>query len=510
MEFPSTWDPSNPNAVREYNRCKRFYKAGEEEKFTKIFEPSKFFNIFCLIAILYTVVSIIFTIAKRDAYKKTKSSVSLSLTFLIGSLINILTFYLRRVKYADFPCFINPFFLSIGLPLNLISSAGFIILYLRQCYTNGNIYSKHENEDKYKVSSGFQRFCMSITDRMILKFIMQYLCASLFYVTVLSAFSISYTMNPISYGFCSTLIEQIPQYIIIFLFIAVFIPFASREINKFRGNFSFGKTLIISMVVAIICSICYILFSSSKIYICSEISRYLPPDFFGILIFVSFTILHITFPLIKSYRTIKKVDDLEINIKGLLEVFDNEILYKDFFEYAVKKRSVEYAIFHVEYLEFKNLFKSNNTFIEEITSEPLLNPGEDPVNFKDKKFLQIMSAVYNKANDIYDKYFRSDSDLELNLPEKLIRTVTNNLYDFNINYNRYVVNGTEGNEIDFKLINCENIYDEVHKEAIDSLFLNVYSSFAKDKKKMFGYEVKTGSKNIVKTNQMASYSSRQV
>jgi len=120
-----------------------------------------------------------------------------------------------------------------------------------------------------------------------------------------------------------------------------------------------------------------------------------------------------------------------------------------------------------------------------------------------------MNAVYNKANDIYNKYFRSDSELELNLPEKLIRTVTSNLYDFNINYNRYVVNGTEGNEIDFKLINCEHIYDEVHKEAIDSLFLNVYSTFAKDKKKMFGYEVKTRSKSIVKSNPIST-SSRQV
>lgn len=509
MEFPSTWDISNPNAQKEYLKCKRFYKAGDEEKFAKIFEPSKFFNAFCLVAIFYTVLSIIFTIIKSDNYKKTKSSVTLSITFLIGSLINILTFYIQRVNFSDFPCFVKPFFLSIGFPLNLISSAGFIVLYLKQCYANGNIYSKHENEDKYKVSSGFQRFCMSITERTILKFILQYLCASLFYVNVMSSFNISYTMSPISYGFCTSYYEQIPQFIIIFLFIVVFIPFASHEINKFRGNFSFGKTLIISMVIAIICSSCYVLFSSSSIYSCSEVSRHFPPDFFAILIFVCFTIFNVTIPLIKSYRTIKKVDDLEINIKGLLEVFDNEILYKDFFEYAVKKRSVEYALFHVEYLEFTNLFRSNNTFIEEITSEPLLNPGAEPMNFKDKKFLQIMNAVYNKANDIYNKYFRSDSELELNLPEKLIRTVTSNLYDFNINYNRYVVNGTEGNEIDFKLINCEHIYDEVHKEAIDSLFLNVYSTFAKDKKKMFGYEVKTRSKSIVKSNPIST-SSRQV
>jgi len=345
---------------------------------------------------------------------------------------------------------------------------------------------------------------------MIFKFILQYLCISLFYVTVVSVFGVDYKMNPVTQGFCSTLIEQVPQFVVIVLFMLVFTPFASHEISRFRGSFTYGKSLIISMIITIVCSACYVLFSSSSIYVCSEVSKNFPPDFFAILIFFTLTIVHVTFPLIKSYRTIKKVDDLEINIKGLLEVFNNEILYKDFFEYAVKKRSVEYALFHVEYLEFRNIFKMNSTFIEEITSEPLLNPDPNSTNTKDKKFLQIMNEVYTKAADIYDKYFRSDSELELNLPEKLIKTVTSNLYEYNIYYNRYVVNGTEGHEIDFEKLNCEHLYDEVHKEAIDSLFLNVYSSFAKDKKKLFGYEVKGRSKSIVKSSSVAVASSSHV
>ena len=46
----------------------------------------------------------------------------------------------------------------------------------------------------------------------------------------------------------------------------------------------------------------------------------------------------------ESYRVSKKINNLEITKKGLLKVFENDILYKEFFEFAVKKRSVEYAV----------------------------------------------------------------------------------------------------------------------------------------------------------------------
>ena len=42
---------------------------------------------------------------------------------------------------------------------------------------------------------------------------------------------------------------------------------------------------------------------------------------------------------------------------------------------------------------------------------------------------------------------------------------------------------------DFDTISA--IFDEVHEEALDSLFLNVYSIFAKDKKKSYVFEINT-------------------
>jgi len=103
---------------------------------------------------------------------------------------------------------------------------------------------------------------------------------------------------------------------------------------------------------------------------------------------------------------------------------------------------------------------------------------------KNKKFLQKYEAIYNKANDLFAKFFMENSELELNLPSKVVKAVNTEYYNFYIYYNRHIVNGDGETEIDMDKLNCENIFDDAHDEAFDSLFLNVYSSFAKDKKKL--------------------------
>ncbi|KAG4087431.1 hypothetical protein H8356DRAFT_960634 [Neocallimastix lanati (nom. inval.)] len=222
--------------------------------------------------------------------------------------------------------------------------------------------------------------------------------------------------------------------------------------------------------------------------------------------FYVFSLSQITIPLYESYKVSKKINNLELTKKGLLKVFQNDILYKEFFEYAVKKRSVEYAIFHIEYLEFKNIFKINKDFIDELSGSRILAPGPEPSNAKDKKMVQLFEEIYKKADDIYTKYFNKESELELNLPAKMVKKVNNRLYDYNIYYNRYIVNGTEGHEIDIKQINCETIFDEVHGEALDSLFLNVYSSFAKDKKKTYGFNANS---KVARSNSILNSSSNR-
>jgi len=143
-------------------------------------------------------------------------------------------------------------------------------------------------------------------------------------------------------------------------------------------------------------------------------------------------------------------------------------------------------------MEFKNLFNSHQSFLEDLKENGIISPGPDPENARDRKILQVFEEIYVKADDLFVKYFSEDSELQLNLPAKMYRDVNNKLYNYNIYYSRYLVNAIEGQPVDYNQINCEEIYDAVHEEAIDSLFLNVYSSFTKDKKKLVAEENNNG------------------
>ncbi|ORX81657.1 hypothetical protein BCR32DRAFT_244775 [Anaeromyces robustus] len=115
MDFPKTWDKTDQNAVKLYEQCKPYYKADEVEKFQQIFVPSPFFNLLCIGILIYTIVSMILIIVKRKEYQQMKCSIKASLLFSLGSLINILNFYIRRVMFFDYPCFLIAFLSAIGI-----------------------------------------------------------------------------------------------------------------------------------------------------------------------------------------------------------------------------------------------------------------------------------------------------------------------------------------------------------------------------------------------------------
>ncbi|ORX81655.1 hypothetical protein BCR32DRAFT_293168 [Anaeromyces robustus] len=504
MDFPMNWDKTNPQAQNIYNKCKSHYSLGQEEEFENIFVPSIGFRIICGVVMYYNIISLILIIIKKRTYKKMNCNIQLLFLFSTGSFLSVIIFYFQRLMYYDFPCFVIPYVNAISFPLCFFSSSGIILTYLKQCYNNASLLSKHSNEENSKnIARGFlQKLCTHFTEKNLIKSILIYITISIFYVVFVSLEEKHYTLHPISTGFCTIDYELFPGSILLLVFIIGFLPMALYDLYMFRGNFSLTKTLSITMISTFICVLFFAITVFISNYSCRKISKYLPSEIYIIIFFFIFHITHITIPLIESYNVNKHIKGLDLTKKGLYKVFDDEFLYKEFFNYAVKKRSVEYALFHEEYMEFKSLFKSkpggNSTSnqVSTIDTESLkddmilssLSTGTIMPNLLNKKVLQTFEQIYSKATDIFEKYFKEDSELELNLPGKLVKSVTNSYYDYTIYYNRYVVNGTGEHEIDITRINCESLFDDVHEEAMDSLFLNVYSSFAKDQKKILANE----------------------
>jgi len=465
---------------------KTFMKKVRKRNLQKFLKQVGFFHGFCILITIYNIITLILVIIKKDEYKKMKYSPKLTLLFSYGSLINTLTFYAHTAGYYKFPCFLGPYINGIGFPLNLFSSMGLTLMYLKQCYTNIEFYNK-ENADYTNAihKKGYLRkISMAFTETKLINVILIYITFSIYYVLMYSLFERNYSMHPLTHGFCQTNIEQIPPYALILFYIFIFSPLALHDIAIFGSNFSFGRVMSNSSILILIFSILYVLTSMLPAYKCNSITRIFPPNFYAIMLFFVYNISFVTVPLVNAFSVTSHIKGLELTKKGMVKIFDDELLYKEFFEYAIKKRSVEYVLFHLDYMAFKNIFKSNQAFIEDITENGATAPGPDPTNAKDKKLLQVFGEIYEKAYNIYTKYFTGTSDLELNVPAKISKDISTHLYQYNINYNRYLVNAEIGNPVDIKLINCETLFDVVHEEALDSLFLNVYSSFTKDKKKL--------------------------
>jgi len=102
--------------------------------------------------------------------------------------------------------------------------------------------------------------------------------------------------------------------------------------------------------------------------------------------------------------------------------------------------------------------------------------------------------VYRIINDIYTKYFEKESPLELNIADRIVKKIKKNLQNFNESYNRMVVNQSftaEG-------LNCERMYDEAYREAIETLYHNVFNNYLAHKKNdRLGSELKDSRDVIV-------------
>jgi len=251
IEFPEAWDRTDPYARKQYNKCKYYYSPGEEEKFLKVFESSGFFNIFCSIVLAYTIIASSLILIKNKTYKKMNWNINISLLFSLGTILNVINFFIRRFKFYDYPCFLVPILSGFGYPLSFISGSAIIIMFLKQCYVNDSLYTKFQKIDsnnKYSGKKGYLRgLCFSFTESRIIKTIFIIITITMFYVVIGATFDLDFTMNPISYGFCSVQYLQLSEYLIIAIFIFVFSPMAIHDIRLFKNTFQFGKIFLVSL-----------------------------------------------------------------------------------------------------------------------------------------------------------------------------------------------------------------------------------------------------------------------
>jgi len=81
--------------------------------------------------------------------------------------------------------------------------------------------------------------------------------------------------------------------------------------------------------------------------------------------------------------------------------------------------------------------------------------------------------LYKIINDIYGMFFEKESELELNISERIMKKIRKNLQLFNENYEKLKSNQSYSQD----KLNCEKIFDEAHRESLETLYHNVYNNF---------------------------------
>lgn len=103
------------------------------------------------------------------------------------------------------------------------------------------------------------------------------------------------------------------------------------------------------------------------------------------------------------------------------------------------------------------------------------NPDSQEMTPDMKKNFQIVHKIMNEINF---KFFEKEATLELNIPDRIIKRVKRNLNVFNDNYERMCI----GQSYNREGLNCERIFDEAHRECIETIYHNVFSNYLSYKK----------------------------
>jgi len=148
-------------------------------------------------------------------------------------------------------------------------------------------------------------------------------------------------------------------------------------------------------------------------------------------------------------------------------------------EYSINMQNIENEKLEEKKRKMSTATGDNkSSVLKSVITETLSNiKGVDPQEIG-PDIQKAYENVYKIINEMNSKYFEKESTLELNIPERIIKKIKKNLSNFNENYDKMKLKQSYNHE----MLNCERIFDEAHRECIETLYHNVLSTFISKKK----------------------------
>jgi len=537
IKFPSKWDSNNVGAKDFFNQCKPYAK--ETDDFYRMADVSIYFTIFSVIAMAYMVITNLWLFTYYKTYIFKRQCVAYYVVLLIGSLIISIDNVFLENYYETYPCIIHHLLTSIGYPTYFLSVVFIIIKYYKYYYKSQIAYfnsflgvvEEPHNEILNKKFL-FKIFYSKSTSSNALKVLFIIDAISIIYSNLIYFVDNRVSTN----GFCGTRTSYLPQMIEFVLFLFVFLPLATIEALKFDDKFKMKKSIIFIIIAHVIYSLGYFLGALVTKVSCSKFVQYTPPAFYVMLSCITSTHFF-TVTMLKDILYINGCNKkLKGTYKGMIEMLEDKIQFREFGEFCRKENCVENILFLEEYWRYKKLFNRNDksmSIIHDISKSFSLSHDlslahdksrsnrdmtksqefgdNEETSTRNKRLSDhgssiagdtsmlslalssmepkvvdiktLYSTIEKEAFKFRDNFIGSRALYEINIQNKIVTTIISKLR---------IVPGDLSKTMEDKIEIYYVIFDDAYKEVINNIYLNSYSNYVHQKNK--GQKQKEGTK----------------
>ncbi|KAK9675283.1 hypothetical protein K7432_016537 [Basidiobolus ranarum] len=345
-------------------------------------------------------------------------SITLSVFMVIGNSL-VTTLYLgREPTYDQFPCFVNIWVSSVGMPLWLTAVAGrfarlAFLYHFSQAKLVAGQGSQNVNDHyidimpKEKIASPptlvldqnwYYRHREKFTTKYIVKLISGALALQLALTLLVQVFTTKFQITPtIALGHCLVGWEFIPIYLTSAFYVFVLCPLFISWLRGVNDAYGIKRELMADFTLGVVAFLLYILFAALPIL--KGVIRVFPAAHWSV---VALMISHIFSIVLPTIDAIKGTDNQvsNSNMASFESMLEDPQQFEIFKRFSLRDFSVE-----------------NTLFYEQVSKLRMMCDGLE----YEKEGLPMNILV--EINMIYNKFIARDAEFELNLEAATVREI---------------------------------------------------------------------------------------
>ncbi|ORX93846.1 hypothetical protein K493DRAFT_302422 [Basidiobolus meristosporus CBS 931.73] len=345
-------------------------------------------------------------------------SITLSVFMVIGNSL-VTTLYLgREPTYDQFPCFVNIWVSSVGMPLWLTAVAGrFARLAFLYHFSQAKLVAGQSSQNssthyvdispKEKIihsptlvldQNWYYKHREKFTTNYIVKLISGALALQLALTLLVQAFTTKFQITPtIALGHCLVGWEFIPIYLTSAFYVFVLCPLFISWLRGVHDAYGIKRELMADFTLGVIAFMLYILFAALPAL--KDVIKLFPAAHWSVVALMISHVFSIILPTIDAIRGTDKQSSSS-SMASFESMLEDPQQFEIFKRFSLRDFSVENALFYEHMMRLRVA-----------CSDLKGDRSELPVD------------VLLEINMIYSKFIASDAEFELNLEATTVREI---------------------------------------------------------------------------------------